>query len=219
MSNENSNSIDAVVVPSAIPGLAGVPAVPAPTETEVMQRIVESTGYDLPTVKMIKRTVAPRLNNSQFEQFLFTCSQYKLNPALGQISPIVFGGQLTVNVNINGLRTLAARTGQHVGTSTKYIYRTKDGAQVAADFAPAADAVLLGARVIVKRLVGGIAAEFDAVAWLDEYYKNTSNRIAQEKPHVMVEKTAEARALRRGFQDQLGSLYEPSEFGQDPIRE
>jgi hypothetical protein len=74
----------------------------------------------------------------------------------------------------------------------------------------------LKCKVIVYRLINNIRCAFVAVAFFKEYYPNNPKNTTMwnRMPHVMIEKCAEAKALRKAFPQELSGIYESSEMHQ-----
>jgi phage recombination protein Bet len=107
-------------------------------------------------------------------------------------------------VSIDGLRALAERTGEYEGTDEPETVEDARG-------------LPLVSRVRVWRR--GRTRPFVGVARFAEYAQTKADgsltKMWKEKPFLMLEKCAEALALRRAFPEDLGSLLEPAELESD----
>lgn len=167
-------------------------------------------GFDQEQVRAIKALIDPsnKLDDVQIQLFLHVCKERKLDPRLNQIYAIPRWNsntkrtEITIQVSIDGLRLIAERTGKYApGKDTQYIYNEKGA--------------LLGATSYVKKMTpDGMWHEISATAFLREYMPSNGKGLWGQMPHVMIEKCAESRALRRAFPDQLSGLYSEEEMTQ-----
>lgn len=209
MSDEQNN--DAIAVGGAIPGLVGTPTVALPNKEELLAKITKSTGMEPEVIELIKSTIAPTLTWRELEAGLYMAAKRKLDPMKKQISFIKFGGKMQTIVTIDGQRTLAARSGNYLGSTITYIYNV-GGTNVESEFPPSDKAVLVGAKATVTKRCGSQTGTFTAVAFVDEYLKDSSSSNSKKMPHVMIAKDAEALALRKAFPEDLSGFYEEAEF-------
>ena len=163
-------------------------------ETEV---IIKDVGYSSDELETIKNTVGADLTDSELKLFLYVAGKVKLNPLLKQIYPLKLSGRMTIMAGIDGLRTIAHRTGDCMGISEP-TYLSDKGRLVAC-------------TVTVERLNHGERCKFGATAFLVEYANNKAP-IWKSKPRVMLAKCAEALALRKGFPADLYGLYTDDEI-------
>jgi hypothetical protein len=107
---------------------------------------------------------------------------------------------MCVQTGIDGFRLIAERTGKYSpGKDTEFLYCAKGS--------------LLGAKVYVKKMTpDGTWHDISATALIREY--STGQGLWGKMPHVMIEKCAEARALRRAFPADLSGLYAAEEMEQ-----
>lgn len=158
---------------------------------------ITKTGTDFTReqVDTIKQTVARGASDAQLALFLQTCRSRGLDPFTKQVYFTPQG----VIVSIDGFRAIADRTGCYApGDATRFERDDKGN--------------LIAAHVHVKKLVAGTWHRVEASAFFDEY-RGTSP-IWKKMPSVMLEKSAEARALRKSFPSELSGIYESSEMDQ-----
>jgi phage recombination protein Bet len=163
-----------------------------------MNDLVRSSFSD-EQVSLITRTIAPGLSQDELGLFLQACKRYSLDPFQKQIYALKMGGRMTVIVGIDGQRLIAERTGNYApGRDTEFLLGE--------------DGKLIGAKVYIKKWVKDSWHEMSATAFLSEYSKGSG--LWSKMPSVMIEKAAEARALRRAFPNELSGVYAPEEMDQ-----
>jgi phage recombination protein Bet len=154
-----------------------------------------SSDWTRDQIDTIKQTVAKGASDSQLALFLEVCRSRGLDPFTKQVYFTPQG----VIVSIDGFRAIADRTGCYApGDATRFERDDKGN--------------LIAAHVHVKKLVAGTWHRVEASAFYDEY-RGTSP-IWKKMPSVMLEKSAEARALRKSFPSELSGIYESSEMDQ-----
>lgn len=156
--------------------------------------------WTLDQAKIIQSVIAPGLTSDELVVFAHICQKANLDPFAKQIYAIKRAGRMCVQTGIDGFRLVAERTGKYApGGDTKFIYDDKGK--------------LLGATVYIKKLTqDGTWHTISATALLSEY--NPGMGLWKKMPHVMIEKCAEARALRRAFPADLSGLYTEEEMDQ-----
>ena len=178
--------------------------------------VVEKKSYpiekywSLDQAKIIKNTIAPDLTDDEFVVFAHICTKVNLDPLAKQIYAIKRAGKLCIQTGIDGFRLVAERTGKYSpGKDTEFLYND--------------NGFLVGAKVYVKKMTpDGTWHDVSATAFLKEY--SSGKGLWATLPHVMIEKCAEARALRRAFPADLSGLYTEDEMEQadrkvDPVSE
>lgn len=165
--------------------------------------VAKKKSFDESQIEIIRRTIAPGLTDDELQVFLHVCDHTGLDPFCKQIYAIKRGDRMTIQTSIDGLRLIAERTGRYSpGRETHYHY-DPNGA-------------LLGATSYIKKMTpDGTWHELSASALLKEY--STKRNLWLTMPHVMIEKCAEARALRRGFPDVMGGLLSEEEMMQADV--
>ena len=154
-------------------------------------------------VKLIKSTIAKGATDDELQLFLYQAQKTGLDPLAKQIHFVKRAGQMTIQTAIDGFRAIAARTGQHAGTSDG-IFEVQKGVDRPSK-----------ATVIVKKIVQGLVSEFSATARWDEYFPGEKQGFMWKKmPYTMLEKCAEAKALRKAFPEDLSGVYTDDEMQQ-----
>ena len=154
-------------------------------------------------VKLIKSTIAKGATDDELQLFLYQAQKTGLDPLAKQIHFVKRAGQMTIQTAIDGFRAIAARTGQHAGTSDG-IFEVQKGIDRPSK-----------ATVVVKKIVQGIVSEFSATARWDEYFPGEKQGFMWKKmPYTMLEKCAEAKALRKAFPEDLSGIYTNDEMQQ-----
>ena len=174
---------------------------------------------------IIKKTCAPDTNTDEFNLFIESARLYGLNPMKRQIMAMVFSKdnakkrRMSLIVEIGGLRSIAGRSGKYRPASEPTVF--ENGADVT-DINP------LGlTRAIVKLYKQDDRGEWFPVigeAWWDEHVNTKeiweNNRPTgkfkladtwKKMPRLMLAKCAEAQALRKGWPEDVGGLYEEAE--------
>ena len=159
-----------------------------------MSNMIRAADYTREQVETIKQTVARGASDAQLALFLQTCKSRGLDPFTKQVYFTPQG----IIVSIDGLRSIAERTGGYAPGPTRYEYDENKA--------------LMAAYVTVKKLVGGSWHEVEESAFIEEY--RGSSPIWKKMPRVMLAKCAEARALRRAFSSDLSGLYAAEEMDQ-----
>ena len=155
--------------------------------------------------QLISTTIAPGCSNDELRLFAYACQRTGLDPFSRQIYAIKRGGKLTIQVSIDGLRSIAERTGQLDGSQSYWC--GSDGAWVDAwlDSKPPA-----AAKTIIHRK--GCAHPFSATARFADF--NAGQGLWSKMPSVMIAKCSEAQALRRAFPADLSGVYSTDEMDQ-----
>lgn len=178
---------------------------------------VKELGWTPEELKMIWAKMPQGVPIEEAFAFLSRAKALSLDPIGGQIilqSHTMKGGEVryTIIVGIDGYRSMAIRTGLYApGDDTRFDYNE--------------DGTLRSATVFVKRYHAESNQwnQFSATAFFDEYCVFYYDRDARERRptqmwakmgHTMLEKCAEAKALRRGFPEALSGLYTPEELAQ-----
>ena len=157
-------------------------------------------------VELIKRTVAKGASNDELEIFLHQCKKTGLDPLAKQIyfqkrlNKKTGESTMTIITGIDGYRLVAHRTGVYAGMDSTVFDNETNPRR---------------ATVTVYKLVGGVRCPFSATARWDQYYPGDQMGFMWKKmPHLMLEKCAEALALRKAFPAELSGVYTSEEMEQ-----
>lgn len=157
--------------------------------------------YTPEQIKLIRDTVARGATENEFSLFLYRCKILRLDPLRpGQIHFIKYGTNPgTIVVGIDGMRSLANRTGKHAGTKR-------------------------GAILDESGRLTGAWAEIYRKDWIEpareevRFAEYSTGKAAWAKmPETMIKKCAEAAALRMAFPDELGGIYAEEELQKEKI--
>lgn len=167
-----------------------------PNQPAQVPAVVEPSSWTGPQMKLITDVVARGATPDELKLFLYRCEKMGLDPLkAGQIFFIKYGtGPGTIVVGIEGFRSRAARTGKHQGTK-RGVLRDDGGKCVGAWAKVYKDGWLHPAETEVA---------------LVEYSTEKNNWA--DMPETMIQKVAEAAALRMAFPDELGDVYTPEEM-------
>lgn len=179
---------------------------------------------------LMRRTVAKDTNPAEFDQFVHICRAVRLDPLRRQIYAFVFHAnkpdkrQMTVVTSIGGYRAIADRTGNYRPGRTEVVI---DPALVDAATNPRG---ISHAIATVYKHAHGDWHEVTETAYWDEFAplkeiweddRPTGRFVLDPKkdgwkrmPRVMIEKCAEAKALRRAWPDDFAGLAVEEEIDQ-----
>ena len=163
-------------------------------------------------IRILGETVAKGATQDELAFFLNVCKLKRLDPFGGQVHCVkrwdsdLGREKMTIQVGIDGFRVIAARTGEHAGT-TEPEYDSEDAQHPN------------WARVIVYRYGrNDEKIPYSVKARYSEFVVTKKggepNRMWATKPYVMLAKCAEAQALRKAFPDELSGMYTEEEMGQ-----
>lgn len=169
---------------------------PLPVKDQSQAIVSQFTPEQL---QLIKNTIAKNATNDELKLFLYRCTNLGLDPLKpGQIHFIKYGNNPgTVVVGIDGFRARASRTNQLTGIK-RGVLRDDKGKCV-------------GGWAEVSRKGWEYSAR--AEVSLTEY--TTSRGSWLNMPETMIQKVAEAHALRMAFPDDLGGLYTGEELDRE----
>lgn len=161
--------------------------------------------------QLISSTIAPGCTSDELKLFAYACQRTGLDPFSKQIYAIKRGGKLTIQAGIDGLRSIAERTGQLDGSETFWIGDT-EGSQWSdvwlGSKPPAA------AKTIIYRK--GCSHPFVGVARYQDY--NAGQGLWSKMPSAMLAKCSEALALRKAFPADMSGVYTVDEMEQaEPV--
>lgn len=168
--------------------------------------------YSPEKIDLIKRTVCKGATDDELQLFLHVAKKSGLDVFSRQIHAIkrydsaLAREVISFQTGIDGYRLIASRTGLHAGTEpATFIIDEKTG-------------VPISATVTVYKIIGGQKVSFSATARYSEYVAlkkdKTPNIFWLTKPFLMLEKCAEALALRKAFPAELSGIYTNEEMEQ-----
>lgn len=194
-----------------------------------MNALIEWNGKQL---DLIRKTVAKDTNSEEFEAFIHICRHTRLDPIRRQIFCFVFNKQnpakrqMVVVTSIGGYRTIASRTGNYRPGPAETVF---DDKLVNKDTNP--KGVAYGEATVYQFSHGEWHATTERAYW-DEFAPLADDWVEGEDgrrrpsgkpkldpkkegwhrmPRVMIEKCAEAKALRRAWPDDFEGLYSEDE--------
>lgn len=195
-----------------------------------MTALVEYTGNQL---ELIRRTVAKDTNAEEFEQFIHICKHTRLDPLRRQVFCFVFNKQkadkrqMVIVTSIGGYRTIASRTGNYRPGSTQTVFN-----EAAVDKLTNPKGIEYGEATVYQFAHGDWHAITERAYWeefaplVDDWIEGDDGRRRpsgkpkldpkkegwHRMPRVMIEKCAEAKALRRAWPDDFDGLYSEDEI-------
>lgn len=180
------------------------------------------TLYEGKQLDLIRRTVAKDCDPAEFDQFVHICKAVKLDPLRRQIYAFVFNKdnpkkrQMTIVTAIGGYRAIADRTGNYRPGPTTIAY---DEAQKSPTTNPLG--IDYAEATVFKHSHGEWHPVTERAYWsefapLKERWENDQPTGVffldpkkdgwKRMPRVMIEKVAEAKALRRAWPDDFAGL-------------
>jgi len=179
---------------------------PAPGTGLSLTAAAEEAGYTRDHLALLKRTIAPGIDDDTLALALYDARRRGLDLLAGQLHLVRFrnrDGSFTWSrqVAIDGYRLIAARTGEYAGSDdavfTGLTHAGEDGKLP----------VPAQATITVWRLVQGQRCPYVATARWAEYYPGAQRGVMWHRmPHTMLAKVAEALALRKAFPAELSGL-------------
>jgi len=155
--------------------------------------------------QLISTTIAPGCSVDELRLFAYACQRTGLDPFSKQIYAIKRGGKMTIQAGIDGLRSIAERTGQLDGSETYWCGEDGQWADVWLGNKPPA-----AAKTIIHRK--GASHPFVGVARFADY--NAGQGLWSKMPAAMIAKCSEALALRKAFPADLSGVYSTDEMDQ-----
>lgn len=158
--------------------------------------------------QLISTTIAPGCTGDELRLFAYACQRTGLDPFSKQIYAIKRGGKMTIQAGIDGLRSIAERTGQLDGSETYWCGEDGQWADVWLSSKPPA-----AAKTIIHRK--GSSHPFVGVARFADY--NAGQGLWSKMPAAMIAKCSEALALRKAFPADLSGVYSTDEMQQAEV--
>jgi phage recombination protein Bet len=155
--------------------------------------------------QLIQTTIAPGCSGDELRLFAYACQRTGLDPFSRQIYAIRRGGRMTIQAGIDGLRSIAERTGQLDGSETHWCGEDGEWKDVWLGSKPPA-----AAKTIIYRK--GSQHPFVGVARFADYDANQG--LWSKMGAAMIAKCSEALALRKAFPADLSGLYSTDEMDQ-----
>lgn len=185
-----------------------------------LQQMVRLHQLNNAELTLLKNTIAKGCSDDEFAMFLWVAHKHKLDPMTRQLHPVkrnvskhhqdekgiwVSGEVMTIQIGIDGYRTLAARNHKDFGGVDEPEY----------EFEKKGDKIPTLARVRVWKK--GFERPSVGIAFWDEYapadLDNAKSFMWKKMPKHMLAKCAEALALRKGYPD-LADIYTDEEMDQ-----
>ena len=159
--------------------------------------------------EVIRQSVGKGLTDAEFVFYLEAAKARGLDPVMNQIHPVKRKDKsgratLTLQVGIDGFRLIAHRSNCYAGQEeTIFTYKNDS------------DKNPTKAKVTVYKIVQGMRVPFTATANWSEYCPSGNMAFMWNKmPETMLEKCAEAKALRKAFPSELAGIYTSEEMHQ-----
>jgi phage recombination protein Bet len=174
-----------------------------------LNRALELAGVDEPELALLASTTFRECSSmEELVTLIATVRRRGLDPLLKQVYYERFGGESSgpsLHVAIDGLRTIAVKTGRYVGAGEP---RFSDVYDMRVDDRGTTKPVPAKCVVTVYANNGGRVGAFEGVAFMDECYPGPSarGRMWRARPRSMLAIAAERQALRRAFPSETGGL-------------
>lgn len=156
----------------------------APAQVNILRRYICKPGSNKPPA-----------SDDDLMFFVTYCQANNLDPFQKQAYLLTTNQGPQVCLGIDALRGRAAASGDYAGQDRPHFVEGDDG---------------LECHMTVYRIVQGQRCPFPAVAWMKESRGTTPNW--SQRPRGMLEKCAEAKALRKAFPRECGAFYTPDEL-------
>jgi phage recombination protein Bet len=157
-------------------------------------------------IALIKSQIAVNCTDAELALFGQVCQRTGLDPFSRQIYAIKRGSKMTVQVSIDGFRTIAARSGLYGGSVTEWC--GDDGVWRDVWLGSGAP---YAAKTTVWRI--GSSQPFVGVAKFAHYNQNQG--LWSKMSDTMIAKCSESLALRKAFPSELSGLYTTDEMPED----
>ncbi len=151
-----------------------------------------------------------QLNDAQFALLVEVARRSGLDPFRRHIYGLIFDGKFTLLTGIDGFLAVARRNGLAGIDDAQHTYDEKNKESQAY---PKTSTI-----TVYRRGPNGEREPYTATARWSEYRRiKRDGQLMQNwrsMPHIMLDKCAEALALRKAFTESLGGIYERAEFGE-----
>jgi len=145
-----------------------------------------------------KAHYAKEATAEEFDHYVSVCRSRGLNPEAKQIYFVKVAGRASILMSIDAYRLIAQRTGAYAGIDpVDYEFNSNTGKPVKA-------------TIRVQKMVQGQICNFSGAAYFSEFYKPSKDgkkSLWDSMPLSMLEKCAEAKALRKAFPEELAAHY------------
>jgi phage recombination protein Bet len=193
------------------------------TQTMTIHEAVGTTAAQQPglsreQIQLLKDTVCKGSSDEELRLFVQVCQHKNLDPFSRQIHPVkrwdstLRRETMTFQTGIDGLRTIAQRTGRYEGqTQPRWCGPDGKWREAWLDKNPPAAAMVGVYRAGFREPMFGIAIYSEFVQITKE---GAPNSMWRKMPANQLAKCAEAQALRKTFPEELAAIYSAEEMGQ-----
>lgn len=165
------------------------------------------SGYSESQIILIRDTICKDATPDELLLFMSVAKKTNLDPFSKQIHAVkrwnsqLQRNEMSIQIGIDGYRSIADRTGAYAGSSDpEFTFQGQNKLPVSA-------------KVTVKKIVQGVACDFTATVYWDEFFPGPKQGYMWNKmPRHMLSKVAEASALRKAFPGQFAGTYIPEEM-------
>lgn len=178
-----------------------------------LEKVQSTISFSKEQLELIKSQIAPEASNEELQLFLYTAKRSGLDPLARQIYCIhrsiklpngQYGKKMTVQTSIDGFRVIAERSGLYGGQGEPIFEYDDNGNPISC-------------KVSVFKFRGDVRYEAAVgVAFFSEYAQTDKNGnligLWASKKRIMLQKVAEALALRKAFAQDLSGLYTSEEM-------
>lgn len=171
-----------------------------------MSTAIARREYTDEEIELVKNTVAKGSTDEELALFLHQAQRSGLDPLSKQIYFVKYGTTVSIQTGVDGLRTIAQRTGEYGGQVGPYwCDMTGQWFDVWLQATPPA-----AAKVGIMR-IGFDQPLYRVATWAE--FAGTST-FWKRMPSQMLAKVAESQALRAAFPQELSGLYSSDEMDQ-----
>lgn len=165
------------------------------TAVSILSKNTDLAQYTPDQIQLIINTVAKGATMDELQLFLYRCKLLHLDPLKPQQVHFIKYGQSpgVIVVGIEGIRSMAARTGRHVSTN-RGVLRDEKGS------------ITYGWCRIKRLDANNNEQEFYEETPFGEYFKG-KNPSWNSMPETMIKKCAEAACIRMAYPDDCGGIF------------